>query len=380
MSKKNRRRGARKRHGAISERRRRSPSQLAVPRDEEFNERMQLINKAHRRQTKGRLNSRCLVPIQDGNTCVATPIYGHSIQRSILSSMADRGKVAMFPRDIPNIVSRLITSDQSQSAVSGDASRWYPKEIGVREASTGRFACERHDSSAFGPIERTGSDLRHPLYAPALTGKLKFLISYRIVMMELDRLVGVGRARYEFRNEMRRDRLRPYGIWMYRERVKAVEKIKSLYDKCYLGDHFDAPIDTPIDDSIFLPIRVAASDIYTPRSKVGKGEMHVTLYPSNTAGDISGIYQHRIIVSRLHDAYRTDGTNTDEFKHLIDEAKKPGEGASILLGAVLIRMRNVFFSYRDYQQLLSEQDRIDLERGVHKDLKAAMNPYFAGRI
>ncbi len=338
---------------------------------------MRMSNTAHIRQSKGRSQSLCLVPAKAATTCSNPPIGSHSIQRALLSSFAVRGKVMMFPRDIPTILARLVNRHDDPYPVFVDRSRWHPIEIGVREASTRRFACEWHDSEVFRPIERNGVGLPHPLDTPVLTDEQCFLISYRLVMMELDDQIGLGRATPELTDGVWRDQRVPIGKWLHRERIQTIRKTKSLFDDCYLSGQFASLIQTSIDEIIPLPLRLAVSGRYTLYNNVRAGEVYLTLYPIGSAVNYSGAHVHRLVVSHLRTSTASRTITVNRIKSVINLANSSSEGTMNLVFEVLSSIGNAFFSPCDYEQQISDQHRRVLERKVGKDLIASMRPYLS---
>lgn len=157
-----------------------------------------------------------------------------------------------------------------------------------------------------------------------------------------------------------------------------LREIRSSFDDLYRSGQFGSSVQTPINATILLPVRIAALGPFTLEKNVRAGRVFLTLYPISPVADGSGGHQHRLVISYLRAYPAMSEVTTDRINSLLNLVDTSSEGALEFLIEVLSKVWNAFFSRCDYEQNLSEQDRIAIETRVGKDVTELMRPYLAG--
>ena len=204
-----------------------------------------LVGRQHR--------SRCLFPIGNGAHCNQSAVDGHTIQESILDSMATDGHVKSFSRDVSAIKTRLVEHQKAESKTFYEQRRWSTGEVGIKEASVNYFTCRCHDASWFRPIEYgQGEEKDHPLDNPPFSPEQYFLLAYRISLMYIEQLERVRlMARSASKNPSRDSRVL-LTTRRIEEMLKSKRAEKESFDQCYLQGDYASLIETPISSVLEL--------------------------------------------------------------------------------------------------------------------------------
>ena len=355
-----------------------SPQLPTFNRNAEFAAGITRLARAYEVMNSGDPAGQCNFQLKDGSPCANGLDGNHSIQEKILDRLAVKGHVKTFPRDIHNIKNRFIDEDPARRELFVVQRRWSPVDIGVNEASVWRFFCNLHDNELFRPIERNESDpFHHPLDETSLTPEQYFLLSYRILLRIREESRG---ARWAFEVSLTRNQLRskPAVVLLARhsEIAKGLDRRKGLFDEHYQSGSFDSFIETPIDTIIELPIHLAVADLYQP--DLSANSLFLTIYPVGPQ-TADGPYVHRVIATRLQTALKATASTLRSLDTLLSVAGQSESGSQSFLAGVLRPVRNAFYS-RGYEQQLSEQTRIAIERQVCANVLESIRQWFPGAI
>ena len=163
----------------------------------------------------------------------------------------------------------------------------------------------------------------------------------------------------------------------YSSRMRDLDALKDSFDECYRKGWHASMIDTPVDERIRLPLHLAIGDLYADRGNSKGGEMFLAIYPIGSSGASSGLYEHRVIASRLcTDVLDTEGT-FGTIRRLVDGVDASDNGTDEFLTELLGQTRNAFFS-GDYEQKLLKQTRVAIERRVCDDVIDPLREFLPG--
>ena len=320
---------------------------------------------------------RCLVSLPDGRSCPRSPISSHSIQRQILYRLAKDGFVKAFPTQPSAILHRLIAQDGKRLVALFETGDWPIDDIAVSKSATRRFACDRHDSLTFGPIERSDADLTHPLHSRELTSEHYSLLCYRISLMETEASNEIERLWPETPPLVKNDRNFSGEAGRIMRSAEKQHRINRLLSDAYHGGQIHRVIDTPIDVEISLPTQVAMASTFDITGEGRIGEVYLTMFPTDMSADSCEGYRHRFIVSHLRaagdDAHRTLST----IRPLIEAIREDSAGSESFLLDVVARSMNVYFSF-DYERHLPAGLRTRLARRFGEDTRAGIEALIPG--
>ena len=331
-------------------------------KDRNYEEAMGIFNKAQNVLFGRQKRSRCLFPLPEGGYCGEPAIAGHTIQKALLSRMEKTGHIKGFLRDVVNVRKRITESDRGDSKAFYDQRRWSPGCIGVNDASVHYFTCKNHDTKLFGPIERVKKNSNtHPLDAPDLANEQYFLLAYRRLMVAIEQLERLKIMPNCVREQHRNDKRLLLIIQRINGYMNGLIKYKGSFDECYLTGRFDDVIDTPVDATIELPLKVAVADLY---SFNGMGEVFLTIFPLRLSrpGE-NGLYNHRVIASRMKTAQSSTQRTIDKIRCMVESLGTDDGGLEEFLREVFTNCRNSFFSH-DYEQL-PDHIRETVEQAVY---------------
>ena len=319
----------------------------------------------------GTPSARCLVRLGNGQDCPSRPISSHSIQRKLLHRLASDGYIKTFPTQLPAILHRLIAPDRKHLVGLFRKGVWPIDDIAVTKSATRRFACYRHDNQTFGPIERSCSDLMHPLHSKKLTQEHYFLLCYRILLMETETNNGIERLWPEVPRPVRRDRRFRDEAERIMRTAELQERMNQLFSSSYLDRQIHRVIDTPIDVEITLPTQVTMANTFDNAVESRIGEVFLTMFPTDLPADPCEGYRHRFIASQVRDARPSAQKTISAIGYLIDEIREDSAGSEAFLLHVVGASMNVYFSF-DYEQHLPARLRSRLEHRFGSDTLAGL--------
>lgn len=333
-----------------------------IKKGPKYQEAMDIFKKAQNALVGRQKRSRCLFPLTEGEYCGERAIGGHTIQRALLSRMEKTGHVQGFLRDVKNMVWRITEFDRDDSKAFYHQRRWSPGYIGVNEASVHYFTCEIHDTKLFGTIERVKEkSSTHPLDAPELANEHYFLLAYRRLMVAIEQLER-GKIMIEC---MKKHDQRKKSALVMKQRIEYSlmnkNREKKSFDESYLKRDFHSLVDTPVDATIELPLKIAVADLY---SFNGMGEVFLTIFPLRLSrpGENS-LYNHRVIASRMKTAQSSTQRTIDKIRCMVESLGTDDGGLEEFLREVFTNCRNSFFSH-DYEQL-PDHIRETVEQAVY---------------
>lgn len=331
-------------------------------KDRNYEEAMGILKKAQNVLVGRQKRSRCLFPLTEDEYCGKPAIAGHTIQKALLSRMERTGHVQGFEWDIANMRRRITDCGGVDSKAFYDQRRWSPRDIGVNEASVHYFTCEIHDTELFGPIERIKEDAStHPLDAPELANEHYFLLAYRRLMVAIEQLERLKIMPNCMREQHRNDKRILLIIQRINGHMNGLIKYKGSFDECYLKRRFDDVIDTPVDATIELPLKVAVADLYSLNDM---DEVFLTIFPLRPSrSEGSGLYNHRVIASHMKTAPSSTQRAIDKIRRMMESIGMDDGGLEEFLREIFASCRNSFFSH-DYEQL-PEHIRETVEQAVY---------------
>ena len=341
---------------------RRSGTRLIIKKGLKYQHMLGLLEKAQHVLFGRQKRSRCLFPLPEGGYCGERAIGGHTIQKALLSRMEKTGHIKGFLRDVVNVRQRITESDRGYSRAFYDQRRWSPGCIGVNDASVHYFTCKIHDTELFRPIEHVKENSStHPLDAPELANEHYFLLAYRRLMVAIEQLERLKIIPDCMKKQHRNDRRLLLMIEQIKDYLKGLTKAKDSFDECYLAGRFDDFIDTPVDTTIELPLKVAVADLYSFNDM---DEVSLTIFPLRPSrSEENGLYNHRIIASRMKTAQSSTQRTIDKIRCMVENLDTDDAGLEEFLREVFTTCRNSFFSH-DYEQL-PEHIRETVEQAVY---------------
>ncbi len=331
-------------------------------KDRKYQESMDIFKKAQNVLVDRQKRSRCLFPLTEDEYCGEPAIGGHTIQKALLGRMERTGHVRGFLIDVANMGHRITDCGGVDSKAFYDQRRWSPRDVGVNEASVHYFACNLHDTVLFVPIERgEENSSTHPLDAPELANEHYFLLAYRRLMVAIEQLERLKIMPNCMREQHRNDKRLLLIIQRINGYLNGLTKAKDSFDESYLTRRFDDVIDTPVDVTIGLPLKVAVADLY---SFNGRGEVFLTIFPLRPSrSEENGLYNHRVIASHMKTAQSSTQGAIDKIRRMVESLGTDDGGLEEFLREVLANCRNSFFSH-DYEQL-PEHIRETVEQAVY---------------
>ena len=335
-------------------------------KDRDFGEVMDSLDRYQHLLVGRQHRSRCLFPIGNGAHCNQPAVDGHTIQESILESMATDGHVKSFPRDMSSLKSRLVEHQKAESKTFYEQRRWSTGDVGIKEASVNYFTCRLHDASLFRPIEYSQTDQNeHPLANTPFTAEQHFLLAYRISMMCIELLERLRIMLMSTSENPSRDSRVLLETRRTEELLRTKEREKARFDECYLKGDYDSLIETPISAVVELPLRIAVADMYTFSHNTSMGEVFLTILPCDHSPARQGdSYFHRVFASHTSATESSIPATIDEIKRMMDAASKPYGGQIEFLQQVMTFCRNAFFSF-EYDRLPANL-RETVEKAVYK--------------
>lgn len=331
-------------------------------KDRKYQEAMDILKKAHNKLVSRQKRSRCLFPLGKGGYCGEPAIAGHTIQSVILKRMEKNRYVQIFLRDVVSMRRRITDFRRDDSKAFYDQRRWSPVDVGIGDASVHYFTCDLHDTKLFASIERgEENSSTHPLDAPELTNEQYFLLAYRRLMVAIEQLERLKIMPDCIKEQHRNDRRLLLIIMRINGYMKGLTKAKESFDVCYLRRGFDDFIDTPVDATLEIPLKVAVADLY-PFNDMD--EVFLTIFPLRPSrSEENGLYSHRVIVSRMKTAPSSTQGAIDKIRCMVESIGTDNRGLEEFLREVSTNCQNSFFSH-DYEQLPGHI-RETVERAVY---------------
>lgn len=331
-------------------------------KDRNYEEAMGIFKKAQNALVCRQKRSRCQFPLPEGGYCGELAIGGHTIQKALLSRMRKTGRVQGFLRDVVNVRKRIMESGRDDSKAFYDQRRWSPTDVRIRDASVHYFTCDLHDTVLFVPIERgEKNSSTHPLDAPELANEQYFLLAYRRLMVAIEQLERLKIMPNCMREQHRNDKRLLLIIQRINGYMNGLIKYKGSFDECYLKRRFDDVIDTPVDATLELPLKVAVADLYSLNDM---DEVFLTIFPSRLSrSEENGLYNHRVIASHMKIASSSTQGAIDKIRRMVESLGRDDRGLEEFLREVFTNCRNSFFSH-DYEQL-PEHIRETVEQAVY---------------
>ena len=271
---------------------------LPLKRDEHFGETVEHLSHLNDLMVKGRSMSKCLVPLEGGGSCLKPPIGSHSIQDHILSSIQGKDKLYTFDRGIYGIFDKLISLKPNIKEAIFSQARWVPREAESASASTRQLACCYHDPIVFKAIERPDAHGSiHPLANHELTDEQYFQLANRTLMFYIEEQNGVKRAVSGMQSQHRQNPRFIKELSRLDRGVEVANLIKRTFDERYSLRNFTSILLVLVDEIVTLPLRLAVADLYVGSSHNKHGSAFLTIYPSRSELDETGLYEHRLIAS-----------------------------------------------------------------------------------
>ena len=333
-----------------------------IKKGPEYQEALGILKKAQNVLFGRQKRSRCLFPLTEDEYCGKPAIGGHTIQKALLGRMEKTGHVQGFLRDVAIVRKRITDFLRDDSKALYDQRRWSSGCIGVNDASVHYFTCKIHDTKLFGPIEHVKENSNtHPLDAPDLANEHYFLLAYRRLMVAIEQLERLKIMPNCMREQHRNDERLLLMIIQINGYLNGLTKAKESFDECYLKRRFDDFIDTPVDATIELPLKVAVADLYSFNDM---DEVSLTIFPLRPSrSEENGLYNHRIIASRMKTAQSSTQRTIDKIRCMVENLGTDDGGLEEFLREVFTNCRNSFFSH-DYEQL-PEHIRETVEQAVY---------------
>ena len=335
-------------------------------KDRKYQEAMDIFKKAQNMLVGRQERSSCLFPLTEDEYCGEPAVAGHTIQKALLGRMERTGHVQGFEWDIANMWRRITDFQRDDSKAFYDQRRWSPRDIGVNDASVHYFTCKIHDTELFRPIERgEENSSTHPLDDPDLANEQYFLLAYRRLMVAIEERERLKIMQNYMKEQVRNNRqlLKQLLLMIMRTNgyLNGLTKAKDSFDECYLKRRFDDFIDTPVDATIELPLKVAVADLYSLNDM---DEVFLTIFPSRPSrSEGSGLYNHRVIASHMKTAPSSTQGAIDKICRMMESLGMDDGGLEEFLREIFASCRNSFFSH-DYEQL-PEHIRETVERAVY---------------
>ena len=160
-------------------------------------------------------------------------------------------------------------------------------------------------------------------------------MSYRILMMGMEGLKGARRAMSVLTAQQLRERRALIQRMRYSSRMRDLDALKDSFDECYRKGWHASMIDTPVDERIRLPLHLAIGDLYADRGNSKGGELFLAIYPIGSNGASSGLYEHRVIASRLCTDVLDTESAFETIRRLVDGVGVSDNGTEEFLTELL---------------------------------------------